>query len=454
MKPNILFLTIDALRADKTFGENKTSYTPNIDSLISNGSFCDKTISTADQTGSSLASIFTSKFPITSGINQFNFRSDTEIMLKNFKNSGYYTCSIVPEHEFFKNLIKNFDDSEIFELEKKASWKRLDNGVGKKILEKLTSMNAQQPWFFYVHIMDIRPPFEISKEFEDKKFGDNNYDKLVSEIDVWLGKIFDVIDFKKTLIVLSADHGEYIPFTGEYLGGSSKAQRALRKSTKSVPLLDKMGLKAVMNLRFASQTWKKEILKRKLTPFQMRSFNSRGANALYDETVRVPLIFSGYNITPKKIIKNLIRQVDIFPTLLDIAEINFKEKNIDGRSFLSLFKNEKLDDIPAYIETGINLGLLLNKKPETLGKIIGVRTNSYKYWRARNNPQEERCLFDLENDPNEEQNIADDNPKVINEMEEHLTKWRNKSDKTNSNRELSEKEIEKAKELLLKLGYI
>ena len=111
----MLFLTIDALRADKTFGENKTSYTPNIDSLISKGTFCDQTISAADQTGSSLASIFTSKFPITSGINQFNFTSNTEIMLKKFKNSGYHTCSVVPEHEFFKNLVKNFDDSEIFE---------------------------------------------------------------------------------------------------------------------------------------------------------------------------------------------------------------------------------------------------------------------------------------------------------------------------------------------------
>ena len=138
----------------------------------------------------------------------------------------------------------------------------------------------------------------------------------------------------------------------------------------------------------------------------MRSFNSRGTNALYDETVRVPLVLSGYNIIPKKIIKNLIRQVDIFPTLLDLAEINFEKKNIDGRSFISLFKNEKLDNIPAYLETGINLGLLLNKKPETLGKIIGVRTNSFKYWRARKNPQEECYLFDLENDPNEDKNIS------------------------------------------------
>ena len=77
MKPNILFVTIDALRADKTYGKNKTSTTPHIDLLISKGVYFEQTIAAADQTGSSLASIFTSNFPITSGINQFNFSSKT-----------------------------------------------------------------------------------------------------------------------------------------------------------------------------------------------------------------------------------------------------------------------------------------------------------------------------------------------------------------------------------------
>ena len=85
LKPNILFVTIDALRADKTYGKNKTSTTPHIDSLISKGVYFEQTIAAADQTGSSLASIFTSNFPITSGINQFNFSSKTETMLNIFK---------------------------------------------------------------------------------------------------------------------------------------------------------------------------------------------------------------------------------------------------------------------------------------------------------------------------------------------------------------------------------
>ena len=32
--PNIIFLLVDGLRADQCFGKDKTSVTPNIDSLI------------------------------------------------------------------------------------------------------------------------------------------------------------------------------------------------------------------------------------------------------------------------------------------------------------------------------------------------------------------------------------------------------------------------------------
>ena len=452
MKPNILFITIDALRADKTYGKNKTSTTPHIDSLISKGVYFEQTIAAADQTGSSLASIFTSNFPITFGINQFNFSSKTETMLNTFKKSGYYIDGFVPDHDFFKSLTENFDNSDVYQAEKKASWKRLGDGLGAQIIDRITTNKMKKPWFLYIHVMDIRPPFEVPDEFRDEKFGKNDYEKLVSSIDFWIGKIIEKIELSNTLIILSADHGEFIPVTGEYIGGSSRAQRALRKSTKSIPLLDKLGLKAVMNLRFASQTYKKEILKRKLTPFQMRSFNTRGADTLYDEITRVPLIITGYNITSHKIISDLVRQVDIFPTLLDILKLP-ENNNVDGRSLLPLISGKKLDEIPAYIETGINLGRLLDKKSELLGKIIGIRTSSYKYWRSRDDPKENISLFNLHEDPKEENDVAENNLNIIKKMEDHLTQLMKKSN-NDKNKKMTNEDIEKAKELLLKLGYV
>ena len=48
---------------------------------------------------------------------------------------------------------------------KKASWKRLGDGLGAQIIDKITTNKMKKPWFLYIHVMDIRPPFEVSDEF-------------------------------------------------------------------------------------------------------------------------------------------------------------------------------------------------------------------------------------------------------------------------------------------------
>ena len=59
MKPNILFLCIDALRADRCYGNEKTSKTPNIDFLIKQGTYFNSAFSSSDGTPVSFSSMFT-----------------------------------------------------------------------------------------------------------------------------------------------------------------------------------------------------------------------------------------------------------------------------------------------------------------------------------------------------------------------------------------------------------
>ena len=54
MKPNILFLVIDSLRSDKCYSKDKTSYTPNLDLLISEGVYFTQAISSVASTSPSL----------------------------------------------------------------------------------------------------------------------------------------------------------------------------------------------------------------------------------------------------------------------------------------------------------------------------------------------------------------------------------------------------------------
>ena len=63
LKPNILFLLIDGLRADKCHGNKKTSVTPHINSLIQNGVYFNQTIYSAPITPPALSSLFTGLYP-------------------------------------------------------------------------------------------------------------------------------------------------------------------------------------------------------------------------------------------------------------------------------------------------------------------------------------------------------------------------------------------------------
>ena len=116
MKPNVIFLTIDSFRADKCFGDEKTSKTPNLDALIQTGVYFSQTISAADQTGASISSIFTGIFPIRSGLNQLNFTSDIPTFFDSLKKEGYDLHSFTPDIGFFLQLTSKVENKIIYDF--------------------------------------------------------------------------------------------------------------------------------------------------------------------------------------------------------------------------------------------------------------------------------------------------------------------------------------------------
>jgi len=52
--------------------------------------------------------------------------------------------------------------------------------------------------------------------------------------------------------------------------------------------------------------------------------------------------------------------------------------------------------------------------------VIGIRTDKYKYFRNRYDSSKNVHLYDLENDPYEDNNIADKDKKVVEAMEDIL----------------------------------
>ena len=440
MKPNIILLTIDSLRADRTFGKSKSSITPNLDSLISNGTCFKQAICTVDQTGLSLGSLFTSLYPFKSGISYFNFDHDVPNFFKVLKKEGYELNSFVRDISFFQKTTKNFDKNEHYVYDKREDWTQLV-GFGDQILEKLEQMD--KPWFYFIHLMDLRPPYYLPPEFDKEEFGYTGYDRMLSYIDTWIGKFLEKIDLEKTIFVLSSDHGDYISVLNEDLN-EIKIPKLFKKTKKIIP-------SAISDpILFKLQRTRKsiELKKRKktMTQEQFRTLQDRNDEFLFDELVRIPLIFAGCGIPSNLMIKQQVRHVDIFPTLCELIGISSDLNEINGRSLVPPLNKKALIEEPAYIESG-------SVSAKKLGKVIGIRTSNYKYLRSRRDVTKDVTLYDLKNDPNETKNIASLNPQIIEEMEGILQKITTDSAVYDSP-SITKDESKKVEAELRKLGYL
>lgn len=441
MKPNILFFLIDACRADRLYGENSAN-TPNIDSLIKNGVYFEKNFSSTDYTFGSLGSILTSEYPFGVGENKqhyFDIHSTEDNFISHFKKNGYHAYGIM--HTFLNKYGFSFE-FENKDQEYPGSL-HIHNGVGDRIIKKIESNEFVEPWFYFMHIMDLHSPIDVPKEFANESYS-KKYNIMLNIIDSWIGKIIKKIDMENTLIVITADHGDYIPvtqFNTESASAVKKSKSMLKKIIPNYfhPYLNRQKYEMVRKVRKTKLKGSYEKRSLKKRPDEDRYF--------YDEVVNVPLVFSGYGIKNNRIIKEMVRSLDIFPTIGDIIQIEEKE-NIQGRSLLPLINGENIEEIPLYMESTIVTTDQKDPKP-----VIGIRTSNYKYFRRLHNKKQNVNLYDLKKDPKEEENLATKMPNIVLEMEKTLEQIRDFKTKK-SKKEISDAQAKEIEDELKKLGYI
>ena len=180
-----------------------------------------------------------------------------------------------------------------------------------------------------------------------------------------------------------------------------------------------------------------------LTSTQIRSRDVYFAMSLFDEMIRIPLLFANNSISPK-IIPGLVRSVDIFPTLCDLVKIGF-EQTVHGRSLLTLIQGNKIEEKPAYIHTAPY------QKPHPTDS-VGIRTNNYKYFRSIHNLKENVNLYDLKNDASENNKIAETNEELVDRFEQILMEIQSDNFSQDEDEE-NQEELEKIEFELKKMGY-
>ena len=169
---------------------------------------------------------------------------------------------------------------------------------------------------------------------------------------------------------------------------------------------------------------------------------------LFDDVVKVPLIFSGFNIEKHSIINQQTRCIDIFPTIMDLLGLSYSQK-ITGVSLKNLLEGKTLPNYPAYMESAV-----IKYYKETPKPVVGIRTDKFKYFRSLTNSKNTVHLYDLQNDPSEDHNLAKTNPEKIKDFEQILSDLRHDENLVETSEEISLDEQNKIEEELKKLGYI
>ena len=446
MKQNILFLTLDGLRADKFTGETKTAITPNLDKLLKKGTYFNQAISCADGTILALNAMLSGKFPFRTGTRAKEVQMSSSNYIHIFKNNGYHVYGIIPDLTILSRFRFNFENSVNSFKGTPPNIERLGEGTGQKILNLFEPNKMKAPWFCYIHPNDLHNPVIVPEEYKNEKFGNNKYEKVLSSMDKWIGDIVKRIDMDKTIIIITADHGsiipegdlEYVDFEPEFKTGLNMGKKLMPHSTH------KIGAKMFVGLRNKIRDSRLKKANEGLTPYQKRSRLPHFRLSLFDEVIRIPLLFIAKNIPEDKQLSQQISNVDIFPTILDILGFSDNSQR-DGRSLVPYFKGDNMEEREVYLHT-------IPYVEKSVDDKVGIRTSKYKYFRYARESSEKINLYDLSKDPQENNNIASENPAIVKEMEailEGLTK----NATIESMDDVDDKRLERIQDELRLLGY-
>jgi len=343
----------------------------NYSNLISNSAFFPKTITYAPYTIAALHAVFSGSYGHKTGVDSYwstpKFKKEEYKTLSLYlQQNGYYTHADVINDLVLPKI--GFDSFVVHDEEND------DLTIRHKLLldEMKNKSNQNKDFFLYLHYSNIHTGImqEVLKKYDNfsdeyfskKKENEKFYDGLFKKADVYLGDIISYCEKlglnENSLIVVISDHGISI---GEKIG-----ERAY-------------------------------------------------GVYCYDYTLISTALFNHHSL-PHKITENQIRSVDLLPTILDILSIPIDSdyKQIDGKSLMPIIHGNHEERI-AFSQSG---NPLKNKQPPKEPNVFSIRTDKWKFISNIHNNTEE--LYNLQNDPTEENNLIDSNPEISLKLREEM----------------------------------
>ena len=371
MRPNVLFLLVDCLRADAVTGTRRRARTPTIDRLVRSGVACTQAISSASSTTPCVASLLTSTYSFVHGIRSiFGLKLSPSVssLVEILRHHGYQTYAEVSGPLFPETGLDRGFDSYRF----REGSAYLSTLWGAELRQRLQGAAFRPPWFLLLHLWELHHHRHILPEFRNRTYGRNRYERALSCLDSELATLLAVLP-PDTLVVLHGDHGERVVKT---------------------------------DMRYRLYRIFRDLLGRATAKREGHEMD------VYEDLIRVPLVFTclngqGHPLLPAgRQVSQMVRQIDALPTILDLIGAPLPA-NIHGQSL----KPALLADVPLNLEAYLEAFLRIRSDPRD--RRVGWRTAEWKYIYAPQNPLLPEELYHLSKDPRERHNLASRRPEIV-----------------------------------------
>ncbi len=335
---NVLLITIDTLRADRLgcYGGSRV-LTPNLDRLAAEGTLFGNAYAAMPITLPSHTSIMTGLYPRHHGVLSHAYKLAPEYLTaaEFFRDQGYGTVAFVSSHVldsdygidqgfdfYWKRYL--FDPREANRIRQESGFDILTEAI-----MNWADMDGKEPFFAWVHWFHPHKPYQPPPPF--RSLYDHRRDKsLQANIEtleqVWKGEI-NLAD-REVEELRSLYDGE-VAYSDQQVGLalSHLEKKGLLDRTIIVVTADHGEMLYEQDRYFGHDIM------------------------LFEPSIRVPLILWAPGLIPAgQVLDTRVRSVDILPTLAKLTGYDLPEGELDGRSFIPALQGDDMPDVPVFAE--------------------------------------------------------------------------------------------------------
>jgi choline-sulfatase len=433
--PNIILISIDALRADHLgcYGYSRNT-SPNIDSFTKRNILFKNCYVHEPWTLPSHISMLTSLYTITHGVDKEHALNPVIVTLAEvLEKEGYMTLGFVSAGTW-TNAKYGFDQGfKIYHGGKRGESGEAKNTLIREYLEKY----KEEKLFLFVHYFDVHSdfnqlPYDAPSPFNNLFSNGYSGNFQGGDNGVFASKYLKQVN--KNQIKLKEDDLNYI--ASLYDNGIAYMDKCigdLFEMLKSMDLFEN-------SLIIVTSDHGEE--------FQEHGYMLHSNPFYYEEMMHVPLIVKLPKADSKegKIINNLVESIDIMPTIIDLLEV--EKPKIQGESLAGLINGggKGKEYIFGFGSTG---SLFIRSDRWKMVNDNGLQEGRFK-------------LFDLHNDPTEHTNLIGKGLEVENKLKRKLSEriemsMKLRKDLLSQDGERDDKDVsltQEEKEKLRALGYL